>query len=120
MKNTNVKKAVLPQILILAAAVIFTLAAWGLGKLQTPESLVSYSYEDRKLPEDMLSIIHEAGLVPVNARLEGSYFCPEADDAQLIVSVEPEQTGHIIEAKDRRTAGPTAPARGLCLMKVDY
>lgn len=34
--------------------------------------------------------------------------------------IEPEQTGHIIEAKDRRTAGPTAPARGLCLMKVDY
>ena len=41
MKNTNVKKAVLPQFLILAAAVILTLAAWGLGKLQTPESLVS-------------------------------------------------------------------------------
>ena len=95
MKNTNVKKAVLPQFLIFAAAVILTLAAWGFGKLQTPESLVSYSYEDRKLPEDMLSIIHEAGLVPVNARLEGSYFCPEADDAQLIVSVEPEQTGAV-------------------------
>ena len=58
MKNTNVKKAVLPQILIFAAAVILTLAAWGLGKLQTPESLVAYSYEDRNLPEDMLSIIH--------------------------------------------------------------
>ena len=26
----------------------------------------------------------------------------------------------IIEAKDRKLAGPTAPAKGLCLMKVDY
>lgn len=95
MKNTNVKKTALPQILILAAAILLTLAAWGLGKLQTPDELVSYSYEDRKMPEDMLSIIHEAGLVPVNARLEGSYFCPEAEDAQLIVSVEPDQTGPV-------------------------
>ena len=34
--------------------------------------------------------------------------------------IEPEQVAEIIEAKDRRTAGPTAPAKGLCLMKVDY
>ena len=26
----------------------------------------------------------------------------------------------IMEAKDRKLAGPTAPAAGLCLMKVDY
>jgi len=34
--------------------------------------------------------------------------------------LEPDQVADIIEAKDRRLAGPTAPARGLCLMKVDY
>lgn len=34
--------------------------------------------------------------------------------------IEPEETAQIIEARDRRTAGPTAPAKGLCLMKVDY
>ena len=34
--------------------------------------------------------------------------------------IEPEQVAAIIEAKDRKTAGPTAPAKGLCLMKVDY
>lgn len=34
--------------------------------------------------------------------------------------MEPEQVGSIIEARDRRIAGPTAPAKGLCLMKVDY
>jgi tRNA pseudouridine38-40 synthase len=26
----------------------------------------------------------------------------------------------IMEAKDRKLAGPTAPAQGLCLLKVDY
>lgn len=30
------------------------------------------------------------------------------------------ETGKILEAKDRRRAGPTAPAKGLCLMKVGY
>jgi tRNA pseudouridine38-40 synthase len=32
----------------------------------------------------------------------------------------PEEVAQIIEAKDRRKAGFTAPAQGLCLMKVDY
>ncbi len=27
---------------------------------------------------------------------------------------------NILEAKDRKVAGPTAPAKGLCLVKVDY
>ena len=35
-------------------------------------------------------------------------------------AIEPDQVARIIEAKDRRLAGPTAPAKGLCLMKVDY
>ena len=26
----------------------------------------------------------------------------------------------ILEARDRKIAGPTAPAKGLCLLKVDY
>lgn len=34
--------------------------------------------------------------------------------------MEPEQVREILEAKDRKVAGPTAPAKGLCLMKVDY
>jgi tRNA pseudouridine38-40 synthase len=33
---------------------------------------------------------------------------------------EPEDMARIIEAKDRKAAGYTAPAQGLCLMKVDY
>ena len=33
---------------------------------------------------------------------------------------EPEQIVDILEAKDRKQAGPTAPPEGLCLMKVDY
>ena len=32
----------------------------------------------------------------------------------------PEQVKDILEAKDRKMAGPTAPPEGLCLMKVDY
>lgn len=34
--------------------------------------------------------------------------------------MQPEQIIEILEAKDRRMAGPTAPACGLCLEKVDY
>lgn len=34
--------------------------------------------------------------------------------------MEPEDMEAILEAKDRKKAGPTAPAQGLCLMKVDY
>ncbi len=33
---------------------------------------------------------------------------------------EPEDMESIIEARDRKEAGFTAPAQGLCLMKVDY
>jgi tRNA pseudouridine38-40 synthase len=32
----------------------------------------------------------------------------------------PEHVKEILEAQDRSVAGPTAPAGGLCLMKVDY
>lgn len=32
----------------------------------------------------------------------------------------PEEAGEILEACDRKVAGPTAPAKGLCLLKVDY
>ena len=34
--------------------------------------------------------------------------------------VEPEKMTEIIEAKDRRAAGPIAPAEGLCLMWIKY
>ncbi len=34
--------------------------------------------------------------------------------------MEPEDMPGILEAKNRRSAGPTAPAKGLCLIKVDY
>lgn len=32
----------------------------------------------------------------------------------------PEEVGEILEVCDRKVAGPTAPAKGLCLLKVDY
>ena len=34
--------------------------------------------------------------------------------------IRPEQIPEILEAKNRQMAGPTAPAQGLCLIKVDY
>jgi tRNA pseudouridine38-40 synthase len=34
--------------------------------------------------------------------------------------LEPGDVLHILEASDRKLAGPTAPAQGLCLMKVEY
>jgi tRNA pseudouridine38-40 synthase len=33
---------------------------------------------------------------------------------------EADSMPELIEAKDRKLAGYTAPAKGLCLMKVDY
>lgn len=33
---------------------------------------------------------------------------------------EPQQVQAILDSKDRKQAGPTAPPEGLCLMKVDY
>ena len=32
----------------------------------------------------------------------------------------PEEVGEMLESCDRKVAGPTAPAKGLCLLKVDY
>lgn len=32
----------------------------------------------------------------------------------------PEKIKEILEAKDRKAAGPTAPARGLTLVKIEY
>lgn len=34
--------------------------------------------------------------------------------------MQPERVREILEACDRKQAGPTAPAKGLCLIKVDY
>ena len=34
--------------------------------------------------------------------------------------IHPEAIPGIIESKDRKNAGPTAPPQGLCMMKVDY
>lgn len=34
--------------------------------------------------------------------------------------LNPDQVKDILEAKDRKQAGPTAPAKGLCLIKVEY
>ncbi len=34
--------------------------------------------------------------------------------------ISPEDIDGIIESKERKNAGPTAPPQGLCLMKVDY
>ena len=35
-------------------------------------------------------------------------------------ALRPEAVSEILAAKDRKKAGPTAPPKGLCLMKVDY
>lgn len=34
--------------------------------------------------------------------------------------IEPEEMARILESRDRARAGPTAPAGGLCLVKVEY
>lgn len=34
--------------------------------------------------------------------------------------IRPEEVEEILEACNRKVAGPTAPAKGLCLLKVDY
>lgn len=35
-------------------------------------------------------------------------------------NISPDSVKQILDSKDRINAGPTAPAQGLCLMKVDY
>lgn len=35
-------------------------------------------------------------------------------------AMDAQRVSEILEAKDRRLAGPTAPPQGLCLVKVDY
>ena len=37
-----------------------------------------------------------------------------------IGKIKPETIKEIIEKKERKNAGKTLPARGLCLLKVDY
>jgi tRNA pseudouridine38-40 synthase len=32
----------------------------------------------------------------------------------------PDDCARLLTVRDRRAAGPTAPAHGLCLMKIDY
>ena len=34
--------------------------------------------------------------------------------------MEPSYMAELLEKKDRKLAGPTAPAKGLCMMNVDY
>ncbi len=34
--------------------------------------------------------------------------------------LQPYEMTNILEAKDRKVSGPTAPAKGLCLLRVDY
>ena len=34
--------------------------------------------------------------------------------------IQPAEVAEIMEKKDRKLAGPTAPAQGLTLIKVDY
>ena len=40
-----------------------------------------------------------------------------AEAAEMLTAADVER---ILEAKDRKQAGPTAPPEGLCLVKVDY
>ena len=35
-------------------------------------------------------------------------------------AIKPQEVFDIIQAKDRKRAGKTLPARGLCLMEVNY
>ena len=35
-------------------------------------------------------------------------------------NIEPVQVKSILESKDRNQAGPTIPARGLCLVRIEY
>ena len=48
-------------------------------------------------------------------RVAASCLCAQAHGKR-----EPEQVQHILDSRDRKQAGPTAPPEGLCLMKVDY
>ena len=72
-----------------------------------------------------LDIIREGDEITLRIRGNGFLYNMVRIIAGTLLNVgnghmEPEEVKRILEAKDRRTAGPTAPAKGLTLVGMEY
>lgn len=72
-----------------------------------------------------LAIRHDKGFIYIDIEADGFLYNMVRNIVGTLIEVgrgkfEKGSVKRILEARDRRTAGPTAPAKGLCLMKVRY
>ncbi|MFH0827930.1 MAG: tRNA pseudouridine(38-40) synthase TruA [Candidatus Omnitrophota bacterium] len=77
----------------------------------------------RELKE--IKIIKKGALIHIDVTANSFLYHMARNIAGTLIEIgkgklPPESLQEILRAKNRKTAGPTAPARGLCLMKVKY
>jgi tRNA pseudouridine38-40 synthase len=70
-------------------------------------------------------VVGRGGVVVVEAQADGFLYRMVRNLVGWLLEVgrgrqRPEAAGEVLEARDRSAAGPTAPAHGLCLVRVDY
>jgi tRNA pseudouridine38-40 synthase len=82
--------------------------------------------------EDRLRTITEARRIELRPDLQGFVFTADGFLTHMVrnlvgtlleigrAAMEPERIEEVLRTGDRRRAGPTAPAKGLCLMRVVY
>lgn len=72
-----------------------------------------------------ISVKKEADFIYIDIEADGFLYNMVRSIVGTLIEVgrgrlSPQRVKEIVELKNRRLAGPTAPARGLCLMKVKY
>ncbi len=87
----------------------------GNGRMKKPTVRIVDKIEIRQNKDTLLFTVHGNGFLQNMVRILVGTLLEVGRGAY-----PPEHVLEILEAKDRRLAGPTAPAQGLCLMKVDY
>jgi len=72
-----------------------------------------------------LSVNRRGNVISINIEANGFLYNMVRNIVGTLIEIgrgkiPPERIKDILKARDRRKAGPTAPARGLCLMRVKY
>jgi len=72
-----------------------------------------------------LSIINKGDVIDIVIKADGFLYNMVRNIAGTLIEagkgrLSANDVAKVLRARDRRTAGPTAPAHGLCLMKVEY
>ncbi len=87
----------------------------GNGRMKKPTVRIVDQIEIRRQKDTLTFTVHGNGFLQNMVRILVGTLLEVGRGAY-----PPEHVAEILEAKDRRMAGPTAPAGGLCLIKVDY